>query len=455
MSIASFRKLVSLSLCVALAACAHLPPPATAGCQLPSYRLVVNQDGLGAGEHAFRPNDAEDFRKMINSELASAHSMRRTHDDLLILSGGSQHGAFGAGFFEGMGETPAGVPNFNFVTGVSTGALVSTLVFLANEPIRDKRQYPAYMTGTGVSNLKDNAAIFSVDKETEIVRVRPDFFGIPLEGVKKGGLATFDPLRSMIYGMLSPATLDDLRIAFQRHRHLLVGVTDLEDGSGYAIDLTQYVNDALNRGVPLPTVRMCYIDALIASSSVPPGIAPTSLVLYSAAHPERVEKPSLYVDGGARFGVFWGQLAFKDLPNLGHAELLINGAFSTGPWDDFETGKHKGKWSILTVARRSSDILVNQVYRFSVDQIEHEFAGPNMSLKEAYLSNKGLEQSALPTAPDQFVASEKDGTRTCGQWRLYDDETFHPLEFHPHYMQCLVQYGRMRGLTAPWNRFSP
>ena len=48
---------------------------------------------------------------------------------ILELSGGGQYGAFGAGFLKGWRE--AGTrPEFDIVTGVSTGALLSTHAFL-------------------------------------------------------------------------------------------------------------------------------------------------------------------------------------------------------------------------------------------------------------------------------------------------------------------------------------
>ena len=50
--------------------------------------------------------------------------------EFLVLSGGSQHGAFGGGFFSALPH----VPTYDVVTGISTGALQSTTVFLANQP---------------------------------------------------------------------------------------------------------------------------------------------------------------------------------------------------------------------------------------------------------------------------------------------------------------------------------
>src|SRR5205814_10288456 len=46
--------------------------------------------------------------------------------DALIISGGGDWGAFGAGFLKGWGKVPPGEmarPKFDIVTGVSTGAL--------------------------------------------------------------------------------------------------------------------------------------------------------------------------------------------------------------------------------------------------------------------------------------------------------------------------------------------
>src|SRR5258708_2200280 len=44
--------------------------------------------------------------------------------DILLLSGGGQHGAYGGGFLRGWGARPDNrMPRFDLVTGVSTGTL--------------------------------------------------------------------------------------------------------------------------------------------------------------------------------------------------------------------------------------------------------------------------------------------------------------------------------------------
>src|SRR5262245_47834706 len=52
--------------------------------------------------------------------------------NVLALSGGGQKGAFGAGFLKGW-SARQNRPVFDIVTGISTGALISTLAFLGKD----------------------------------------------------------------------------------------------------------------------------------------------------------------------------------------------------------------------------------------------------------------------------------------------------------------------------------
>lgn len=56
--------------------------------------------------------------------------------DVLIISGGGDYGAFGAGFLKGWGTVEDPVwrrPEFDLVTGVSTGALIAPFAFVGDE----------------------------------------------------------------------------------------------------------------------------------------------------------------------------------------------------------------------------------------------------------------------------------------------------------------------------------
>src|SRR5262249_20519263 len=65
--------------------------------------------------------------------------------NILVLSGGGAYGAYSAGVLAGWTESGTR-PNFDVVTGVSTGALVATLAFLG--PERDPLLKRFYTTVT-------------------------------------------------------------------------------------------------------------------------------------------------------------------------------------------------------------------------------------------------------------------------------------------------------------------
>jgi predicted acylesterase/phospholipase RssA len=62
--------------------------------------------------------------------------------DILIVSGGGDWGAFGAGFLKGWLKVPANhplaKPEFDAVTGVSTGALIAPFAFLGDPQSTDE-----------------------------------------------------------------------------------------------------------------------------------------------------------------------------------------------------------------------------------------------------------------------------------------------------------------------------
>lgn len=83
--------------------------------------------GLPNGRDPLSPSE---FR--LDSEHGDIAKFERLHGrplKILQLSGGGQNGAFGAGVLYGWGESGAR-PQFDIVTGISTGALIATFAFL-------------------------------------------------------------------------------------------------------------------------------------------------------------------------------------------------------------------------------------------------------------------------------------------------------------------------------------
>ena len=427
--------LFALSL-VTLGGCAHRRPEAALNCELPAYKMLPSS--LDTQRRAGPPAT---FTQALRDALEArkTHVGRPARRQVLVLSGGSQHGAFGAGFFRGLPQ----VPEYDIVTGVSTGALMSTPIFLANQDVPKDRAYPPYIKADprlgapGESNVSDLALAYAISRESDLLHVRPFGFG---SAALSGSVATFAPLRRLLQALISEDTIRSVASeADKKGRKLFVGVTNLDDGYGYAVDLTQLASEAVARGA-VPAARACYIDALLASSSVPPGVGPIALKLKGQAD------ANLFMDGGARYGVFFDQLGdvvTADEP--ADVTVVVNGSLYGDTWKD-KHGRPIAKWSVVNLGFRAIDLLENQVYRLSVADQEQWATRPGSSLQVAFISNEGLTK--MPGEPDAW----RYNNQTCADARESDRARSAPVEFHPAYMRCLIDYGQARGASDPWNK---
>lgn len=158
---------------------------------------------------------------------------------VLALSGGGEKGAFGAGLLEGW--TDAGTrPEFTFVTGVSTGALMAPLAFLG--PKYDHMLRDAYQGVTG----------------RQVFRERN-----PLSAIFGPSLVDPAPLRKRIAAIVDRPLLDAVAREWRRGRGLFVLTTNL-DAQRPVIWNIGLISDSQDpRAVEL--VR----DVLLASASIP------------------------------------------------------------------------------------------------------------------------------------------------------------------------------------------
>lgn len=365
--------------------------------------------------------------------------------DYLVLSGGSQHGAFGAGLLYGL-EQAGPVPTYKIVTGVSTGALQSTFVFLANQPTGggDYSWVNGPLAGTiepGKTNLGDLALAYSIASESNIIKVRGD--GAILGALKHGSTATFDPLRARLQALITPKLMREIAEQHDVGRSLFVAVSDVDDGIGYAIDLTALADRIKSPTQDFAQLQGCYIDALLASSSVPSGVPPASLELHRA----KAAPADMFIDGGARDGVFIEQVlaGIKARATGAKVTVIVNGVLYQAPWQS--KGQRVDKWSVVSLALRSVDMLETQVYRFSVARAE-EFGATNGGLQMAFISTQNLAPGAEESDDHQFRG------KSCRSWSDIDSAAG-AAQFHPNYMSCLVDYGIGRGKGeegGTWNR---
>jgi Patatin-like phospholipase len=203
--------------------------------------------------------------------------------DIVIISGGGDWGAFGAGFLKGWQKVPAqhplAKPEFDAVTGVSTGTLIAPFAFLGDAQ--------------------------SID---EIV----DLYRNPQEDwVKQRGILYFLP------DNISFAEVPGLEREIRKHitadmvrriakagadgRLLLVNTTNLDTGTSRVFDLVAEAQRTANSD-ELERIH----NIMLASAGIP------------GAFPFRIIDGELYVDGGVTGNIIYGgRIAEEDsLPAL-------------------------------------------------------------------------------------------------------------------------------------------
>lgn len=432
-----------------LSACAINPPPEVQIDNRCGFRRLALEVPLpGETPTASRSTFVEHV-----SSVYSRPAAQDVSDSLLFLSGGSQDGAFGAGFLHGWsirrtadiegraarGLPPVrGLPKFRVVTGISTGAILSTWAFI-NQTAPLVNRYRIAREGDVLR------AYASASSELSLGRAV----------ARRGAVGDLSPLRQGLRDELTPDVMRAVAAGAREGRRLYVGVVDVDTGGAVAFDLTHMAERYADELRPERQMhyRNCYAEAIVASSSVPLAAPPTFI------------DNRMYIDGGARFGVFSEQIAtlidpgaeLRPSGRTGHYYVIVNGTLrvveqcgKVHEWDcgaapDDLNGRRR-PWRFHELARRSADILIDQTYRSSVERVIAAAEAANQAPFVDFIHRDVEDHLAEVTIPDLG-----SGRRTCRQWRAMDDSLDDPLEFHPRYMHCLVSYGEMRAGVTQWH----
>jgi predicted acylesterase/phospholipase RssA len=222
--------------------------------------------------------------------------------DILALSGGGAGGAFGAGAIVGLTQSGKR-PEFEIVTGVSTGALIAPFAFLG--PEWDDELTRAYTGGMSA-----------------------DIIGRPGIGtVFRVGVFDDASLRRLIDHFVTRELVDAVAREAADGRMLLAATTNLDSEETVIWDLGAIAS----RGGE--SARQLFVNVLVASSSVP-GVFPPVMFDVDAASGTYQE---MHVDGGTTVPFFiaphaafvtGGKLdALKDV----NIYVIINGQLGTQP----------------------------------------------------------------------------------------------------------------------------
>ena len=265
---------------LALAGCAAgMRPPQTQE-QLLQRRAAVDQRLVTDGRAMF-----QQLLARVKGDYDAYSAGRATEPpkiDILIISGGGDWGAFGAGFLKGWGRVPPGPmakPEFDAVTGVSTGALIAPFAFLGDEQSIDT-----------IEGLYRNP-------KKDWVKQRGPLYFLP----NNTSFAAVPGLEREMREIVTLALVRRVAEAGRGGRILAVNTTNVDDASQRVWNL---VTEA-RRAVETDDVDIIH-RIMLASAGIP------------GAFPFRVINDELYVDGGVTGNIIYGGRVKEDdsLPAL-------------------------------------------------------------------------------------------------------------------------------------------
>jgi hypothetical protein len=191
--------------------------------------------------------------------------------DYLIISGGGDVGAFGAGFLKGWSTVPKSDPlarpRFDVVTGVSTGALIAPFAWL-DDPTYNERVVQLYR-----------------NPRPDWVKQRGPLFFLPYHL----SFATVPGLEQELKDNVTPQMIADIAHKEHEGRLLFVNTTNLDDGGPHVFFLVPEAHRAVQSG---DISR--FHNILLASAGIP------------GAFPYREIDGAMYVDGAVTANLLFG-----------------------------------------------------------------------------------------------------------------------------------------------------
>lgn len=213
------------------------------------YRPPTSVEQLQRDADSLRRADAQQRDSIV--ERAARRIVHRNDAtfDVLLLSGGGQNGAYGAGFLHAWKDHPTSpMPLFDIVTGVSTGALQAPLAFL------------------GTMADLDTMTMLYRDATDRVTPSLDLWFWL----MNTGGLLDVERFVSTIEHMVDVPCTRRLAAAFDDDRQMFVATTDMDLGVGRVWSMA----DELRRADGDPA----RLHRLLQASSAIPGIFPSMLI---------------------------------------------------------------------------------------------------------------------------------------------------------------------------------
>ena len=313
--------------------------------------------------------------------------------NFLAISGGGDHGAFGAGLL--VGWTRQGTrPEFNVVTGVSTGALIAPFAFLG----------PAYDD--------ELQAVYTTVAPRDIF-IRRNI----LAALINDGMADNQPLWTLMSKHVNADMLDKIAQEYRKGRLLLVGTANLDVRRPVIWNMGAIAEAA----AVYPQALDLFRYVLIASASIPGAFPPVMIDVELDGKPYQ----EMHVDGGAITQVFiypvgLGSAIRNQVQNIVPRErnlYIIRNARLDPDWASVER-------RAITIAGRAIASLIH-----------------TQGIGDLYRL---------------YLQSKQDGLNYYLAYIGADFATPHQESFDTEFMQALFDYGYRMALPGyPWRTTPP
>lgn len=285
--------------------------------------------------------------------------------NILALSGGGTDGAYGAGLL--CGWTAAGNrPDFDIVTGISTGALIAPFAFLGSSQDQKLRTMSTHVTTRDILRLRWIPAALASD-----------------------AIADVQPLVRLVEIAVDRDVLDAVAREHANGRRLFIGTTNLDAQRPVIWDMGEIAASGHPEALDL------FRKVMVASASIPAVYPPQYFDVEVAGS----KYQEMHVDGGAITQVFHvGQvLDFCRLlaklkgypPDTPHRLYVIRNGLVRPEWQAVEP-------RLLSISRRSVSTLLKanaaaDMYRiYAVSRLE----GADFNL--AYIPNDYVPKTTEP-----------------------------------------------------------
>ncbi len=256
----SIRLLPVIFLCILFSGCATRPPalPEAYADKLPWGAIDLNIDKHGPFT----------IRDSLGTPLSKkAHADRKENEkhkfNILTLSGGGTRGAYGAGLLSGWTDR-GDIPEFDIVTGVSTGAVMATFVFLGGDELKKVEKF---YTTLYTDDIYTNSWL--------------SFFG-------SAYLMNPQPLKNIFARNFNEELLNRVAIQHAKGRRLYIGSTNIDTGQLIVWDMGAIASsdraDKYQR----------FADIIYASSALPIFLPPQ----YMSVKIKDQTYYQMHVDGG-------------------------------------------------------------------------------------------------------------------------------------------------------------